>query len=893
MRKRNYSKLMGIAAATLSAAVIASPMTAHAEGTNENTGVASESGSGASSSESTSSESGSSASSSEGTSSESGSSASSSEGTSSESGSGASSSEGTSSESNASGAASSSTEGTTASATESGASTSASSTEGATTTESTSTTSTGSTSTTSTETTGTAATGTSSTESTGTTTTESTGTATGAGSTETTGTTTTESTGASTATTVAPNGTTTSAPIAAEGNTSANMESTGTTVKAESTSSTTTNPDGSVTETVTTTTTTTEVKDPVFTTTDVKPGTADYDHIQTDADGNPVKDPNGNVIHPITKTEATQGTTTTVSTTTTSTTTKTETTTTTTMTNAEIWDNKNVHTLDNGGNLIDANATLDKDTKDYLNSQNVTADFDVYANTMDKMTCGHIDGNIAVNKLNASTVLMNKEDQYGKTTSISSDKKVDKQYAQNGYSYVGSVAEGVRIETSSNQYDDARHNVSLLVTGSTVTNTDADGTANHFKSVTLTPGATVDGKVTEAAHQEALKQEARLKNLREVSDITNNLADIANKGQKVMESAAAQTGTGTLTSLQKLQKIGALLEQKQLTNQDIITVTIGAAVLSNRNNAGQGDSNDIEAALAKLVSANTQGAHIVLNVVIGDQDVEVSTTGTRVFSVDRHLQNNITDYDARAAYLNWNFGNFTGRINIASTFAGNVIAPSAYLHAGNGLQSGRVVSDTASSGGELHHAVKGQIHEVTVKNVTVVSKQSESKTESTKTTTNSWVSYTYPTFPTTPETPETPETPKTPETPETPKTPETPETPKTPETPETPKTSETPSHHESHDDDDHDDPSRDIQYFTEDPHVLGVSRDREIPISYMPFIEEGHVLGESRPKTPVENVLGVNRSVQTGDAGHMNAYAIASILSILTLAGWAVSYKER
>lgn len=61
----------------------------------------------------------------------------------------------------------------------------------------------------------------------------------------------------------------------------------------------------------------------------------------------------------------------------------------------------------------------------------------------------------------------------------------------------------------------------------------------------------------------------------------------------------------------------------------------------------------------------------------------------------------------------------------------------------------------------------------------------------------------------------------------------------------------------------------------------------------MPFIEEGHVLGESRPKNPVQNVLGVSRKVQTGDAGHMNAYAIASILSILTLAGWAVSYKER
>lgn len=520
------------------------------------------------------------------------------------------------------------------------------------------------------------------------------------------------------------------------------MESTGTTVKAESTLSTTTNPDGSVTETVTTTnpdgsvtetvtttnsdgsvtktatttTTTTEVKDPVFTTTAVQPGTADYEHIQRDADGNPVKDPNGDVIHPITKTEATQSTTTTVSTT--STTTKTKPEATTTMTNAEIWDRKNVHTLDKDGNLVKTDTTLEKDTKDYLNSQNVTADFDVYANTMDK-TCGHIDGNIAVNKLNASTVLMNKEGQYGKTTSISSDKKVDKQYAQNGYSYVGSVADGVYIDTSSNQYDDAGHNVSLLVTGSDVTNTNAKGDANHFKSVTLAPGATVDGKVTEAAHQDALKQEARLQNLREVSDIKNNLADIANKGQKVMESAAAQTGTGTLTSLQKLQKIGALLEQKQLTNQDIITVTIGAAVLSNRNNAGQGDSNDIEAALAKLVSANTQGAHIVLNVVIGNQDVEVSTTGTRVFSVDRHLQQNITDYDARAAYLNWNFGNFTGRINITSTFAGNVIAPNAYLHAGSGLQSGRVVSDTASSGGELHHAVKGL--------TLVVNEQSESK----------------------------------------------------------------------------------------------------------------------------------------------------------------------
>ncbi len=685
------------------------------------------------------------------------------------------------------------------------------------------------------------------------------------------------------------------------------MESTGTTVKAESTSSTTTNSDGSVTETVTTTTTTTEVKDPVFTTTDVQPGTADYDHIQTDADGNPVKDSNGDVIHPITKTEATQGTTTTVSTTTTSTTTKTETTTTTTMTNAEIWDNKNVHTLDKDGNLVKAdtaldkdghlvktNTTLEKDTKDYLNSQNVTADFDVYANTMDH-SCGHIDGNIAVNRLNASTTLMNKENQYGThrvNTSgvVSSSTAVDKLYAQNGYSYVGSVADGVRIETSSNQYDDAGHNVSLLVTGSDVTNTDAKGNANHFKSVTLAPGATVDGKVTEAAHQEALKQEARLKNLREVSDIKNNLADIANKGQKIIDDITAQTGTSNLTNLQKLQKIGELLEAGTLTNQDIITVTIGAAVLGDNNNAAEGDNNHIEAALAKLISANKTGANIVLNVVIGDQDVSVSTTGTQVFSVKRHLQNGYDAYDARAAYLNWNFGNFAGRINIDSTFSGNVIAPNAYLHAGNGLQSGRVVSDTASSGGELHHSIKGQIHEVTVKNVTVVSKQSESKTESTKPTTNSWVSYTYPTYP---ETPETPKTPKTPETPETPKTPETPETPKTPETPETPKTPETPSHHESHDDDDHDDPSRDIQYFTEDPHVLGVSREREIPISYMPFIEEGHVLGESRPKNPVENVLGVNRSVQTGDAGHMNAYAIASILSILTLAGWAVSYKER
>ena len=355
------------------------------------------------------------------------------------------------------------------------------------------------------------------------------------------------------------------------------MESTGTTVKAESTSSTTTNPDGSVTETVTTTTTTTEVKDSVFTTTDVQPGTADYDHIQTDADGNPVKDPNGDVIHPITKTEATQGTTTTVSTTTTSTTTKTETTTTTTMTNAEIWDNKNVHTLDKDGNLVKAdtaldkdghlvktNTTLEKDTKDYLNSQNVTADFDVYANTMDH-SCGHIDGNIAVNRLNASTTLMNKENQYGThrvNTSgvVSSSTAVDKLYAQNGYSYVGSVADGVRIETSSNQYDDAGHNVSLLVTGSDVTNTDAKGNANHFKSVTLAPDATVDGKVTEAAHQEALKQEARLKNLREVSDIKNNLADIANKGQKIIDDITAQTGTSNLTNLQKLQKIGELLE---------------------------------------------------------------------------------------------------------------------------------------------------------------------------------------------------------------------------------------------------------------------------------------------------------------------------------------------
>lgn len=570
MRKRNYSKLMGIAAATLSAAVIASPMTARAEDLNENTSVASESGSDSASSEDTSSESGSSTSSSEGTSSEA---------TSTE---GASSSE---AQGEASGATSSSTEGTTGSATESGASSS----EGAMTTEST-------TGTTSTETTGTASTGTSSTESAGTTT-------------ESTGTATTESTGTSTATPVAPNGTTTSAPIAAEGNTSATMESTGTTIKTESTSSTMANQDGSVTENVTTTTTTTEVKDPIFTTTDVKPGTPDYDQIKKDADGNPVKDPNGDVIHPLTKTEATQNTTTTVSTTTTSTTTKTETTTTTIMTNAENWEYKKTHTLDKDGNLIDANATLDKDTKDYLNSQNVTADFDVYANTMDK-TCGHIDGNIAVNRLNESTTLMNKENQYGTNrvttpgTNISSTD-IDKLYAQNGYSYVGSVAKGVYISTSSNQKT-GNVNDSLLVTGSDVTNTDAKGDANHYKSVTLAPGATVDGKVTEAAHQEALKQEARLKNLREVSDIKNNLADIAKKGQKVIEDTAAQIGTSTLSNLQKLQKIGALLEQEKLTNQDIITVTIGAAVLGDNTHAAEGDNNALSRRHCRSSSPQTK-----------------------------------------------------------------------------------------------------------------------------------------------------------------------------------------------------------------------------------------------------------------------------------------------
>ena len=161
----------------------------------------------------------------------------------------------------------------------------------------------------------------------------------------------------------------------------------------------TTNEDGSVTTTTTSTVTETtiEEKEPVVETTPIMEGDADYV---------PITDENGDTLVPYEKTittpcqEVTTGTFTTV----TSTTEKTQ------MTNQVDTADTAVSEVPEVGDAEAASSEVSAKTDALLNAQNITSDFDVYANTMDE-SIGHVDGNVAVKNMETGSdvTIMNKE----------------------------------------------------------------------------------------------------------------------------------------------------------------------------------------------------------------------------------------------------------------------------------------------------------------------------------------------------------------------------------------------------------------------------------------------------------------------------------------------------
>ena len=353
------------------------------------------------------------------------------------------------------------------------------------------------------------------------------------------------------------------------------------------------------------------------------------------------------------------------------------------MTNEDDYSSKKVYVIDNSGKTSKATETQEQSVKNFYDSQNVTSDFVVYAKSLDG-TIGHEDGNIAVKNLNQSTTIMNKDGQYaGNRNSGVSQHDVDQAYAENGYSYIGKTRDSDHITSSSNFSKNGK-NASLVIYGTDEGNSseDTDGSANHFMSVHLK-----DGSVP-AEYQE------RTKNLNSVVKFDENLKNMADAGQKAIDFSQ-----NSLSDIENLRAANETIQAGTLGNGDILSLSLSSNILKNDWTAG--DFNEINNLLTGLINGNTNHVNILVNVKIRASDL----SGDELKNLNA-MMNGVNNYDCRASYLTWNFGNFDGTISMFNTMSGNFIAPNATLNVGD-LESGRAVSSSFSHNGEIHMAVKG------------------------------------------------------------------------------------------------------------------------------------------------------------------------------------------
>lgn len=388
------------------------------------------------------------------------------------------------------------------------------------------------------------------------------------------------------------------------------------------------------------------------------------------------------------------------------------------MTNADDYREKTTMTIDKDGELreLDSNSKESENIREFMNAQNVTSDFAVYGKEL-KGTIGHEDGNIAVEHLDASTCVMNKEGQYATdTVEKEKQKEVDIDYARNGYSYIGSVPEGVQITSCSNagqwkkdnEEQNPKTNNSKIVLGEDAARAvnEESGAANHFSAVVIRNEMLNEkGELRDEALKELTDTDDRFKNLKDVMKFDENLQKIGQAGQKLIDSMKDEYSSED--DLTKLKKTTELLEDKEkLDNDTILAVTVGAGFLACNGSAET--TNVIKETLNNLVRKNDNLVNILINVVIDVKDVVVdSKTNTRVLDLTRGGEmNRFQGYDGHAACLTWNFGSFDGVLKL-NLWSGNILAPLAQVEAGGDVQSGRIVGNTISHTGEVHMAVKG------------------------------------------------------------------------------------------------------------------------------------------------------------------------------------------
>ncbi len=630
------------------------------------------------------------------------------------------------------------------------------------------------------------------------------------------------------------------------------------------------------------------VKKSVVTNGSTSSPTEDIVDVAADEEVPTVTDKNGIVHRPDKKTVQTTETTGGTTKTEVTITTKTYTTETITVggetTNKQDYSGKNILIVNGDGTISRASSDFATKVKDFMNKQNVTADFDLYADSLEEFKVGHIDGNVALNQLKVPLTLYIPD----KVAAEKSDSEnITLEYAKSSYSYIKTTTDNGEIrQTQSHQYDSQNNNknVAFLIKGDQVVDRDPGtaGTEYSKKTISTDKDYNADGTVSNEYAETLTSISQRFRNFQKEVDITGNLDSISKAGAALIDGALTTVAEDT----NKLRSVSNALGT--LSSSDIIVANISASSLSE----------PLSALLQSLVRNNANGATILLNVAPdASKHVDIKDIW-----LNAQFEGPAA-YNSKAAYLHWNFGDSTS-VKINTEWAGNVIAPSAKMEV-NAIQSGRAVAKSIYGDVEYHFGMSGNRvpgREETIRKESgettetyyytetaasskkeeitnyhyeydTVDKNSTSSkksyTLSKKSDPSSSIEYKYRDQPT-PDQP-TPDNP-TPDNP----TPDNP-TPDNP-TPDNP-TPETPTP---------DVPTPDVPTPEEPGDVLGATRTEEAP-------EEAQVLGATRAPEG-GRVLGANRgrNAQTGDAATMMQDAAAAMAAAAGLAGYAgVSLKRK
>lgn len=281
----------------------------------------------------------------------------------------------------------------------------------------------------------------------------------------------------------------------------------------------------------------------------------------------------------------------------------------------------------------------------FVNEVDKTQGFAVYANTLDRTN--HIEGNIYVNNATSG----------GVNITVQNVDETD----TDDYSYVGTSNGGIHISDSSN-----------IVVGN-----DIEVQKPNENQTILNGGYSNNISVTQLTEEESEAMRAELQ---------SNLNNIASAGSSLITNPDSSFYG---SSKDAFESVNNMLVDGTLEKGDVVVINVSYTDLLFN-----------EGAFGNLIN-NNNGTTVIVNVVC-DNSTESINIG-KGFSLNTNVA---TSFNPYSPYLIWNFGNYTGTINIGEEMLGIIVAPEGRVYQAAGNLNGAVVANVAGNSGEIHQVSK-------------------------------------------------------------------------------------------------------------------------------------------------------------------------------------------